>query len=607
LARPRSKSISSKRGADSADRNAAESAFQRGFLIQEISKLFGELEIGASIHRNSLWLEVHATPSVLDFELEHGILNERYVYNERLIRRARREGKALIGMHAGFADLFVPIQAPGGSPGVLVVGPFSRQRPSTTDILERWHALTGRQGHPADAEFMHYLGRSLSTVVFEGKRLTQFQRLIECLAGLMVATSADADLVTEVETLIAELSSVHLVERIWEAARSMVDGRTSRAWSDPARFEGRKRVGLTRFPEHVVVGLFVSQRRDLDPVEDLVRRNAFQRACVELGRTRDNVVCGKIGDHGVTFLGAGSAPAARARRRLLELGEAAAAIGKKRFGLNLHLGTSSLSAPLPAVYQAALSAAETALSGGVAWIDAQKPTSSRSPLARLRQELATVLIEKPQSLPARFDEFLEVLAIRCRYRFEPALAQLEATFERIAEALSSRGIMDAKDLDLLLAGLEQSSSAAGTVSELFAVYRRAIRDVVQALESPQSSRHDRNLRRAEEYVRQHYAEPLGLEQVARAAGFAPSYFSRVFHRKRGVTFKDYLVQLRLQRAKELLVRTSLSLPRIAQLSGFSRGEYLNRVFKRENAETPIEYRWRALYRKRPVSRRRRRR
>ena len=49
------------------------------------------------------------------------------------------------------------------------------------------------------------------------------------------------------------------------------------------------------------VGLFVNTKRDSDPVDELIRRDAFQRACVALGHAK-HAASGKIGGHGVTFL-----------------------------------------------------------------------------------------------------------------------------------------------------------------------------------------------------------------------------------------------------------------------------------------------------------------
>jgi YesN/AraC family two-component response regulator len=144
-----------------------------------------------------------------------------------------------------------------------------------------------------------------------------------------------------------------------------------------------------------------------------------------------------------------------------------------------------------------------------------------------------------------------------------------------------------------MTGLERAAVEARTVSELFAAYRRAVNDVAQAVKRPQGARGDHGLRRAEEYMRRHYAESLGLERVARVAGYAPKYFSALFKKKQRMTFESYLTNLRIERAKQLLSGTTLNLERVARLSGLATRTYLGRVFKRRAGVTPMAYRRRA--------------
>src|SRR5262249_31109207 len=97
---------------------------------------------------------------------------------------------------------------------------------------------------------------------------------------------------------------------------------------------------------------------------------------------------------------------------------------------------------------------------------------------------------------------------------------------------------------------------------------------------------------AEEYMRQHYAEQITLAKVAREAGYAPRYLSTLFKKKHAITFERYLAQLRIDRAKQLLSGTQLSLERVAQLSGFSGRHYFGRAFRQLTGETPRRHRLR---------------
>jgi AraC-like DNA-binding protein len=559
------------------------------------SRVFADLDIGAAVWQPDRWRDIHSRQSLLDFEAEHGVETERFAYNQRCLARARKRRTTVVAHFSGFTDFFVPVCMNGETRAVLVTGPLTIARATSTEVLARWRALTGRQGHPTDPEFAHYLSSTLSTLVLEGKHAGTFQKLLELLARLMAAEGPADALFGQIEALHAELREARRVERIWEIVRVLVDERTSRIWGSPLREEDRAKLGLVRMPEHALVGLFVSRQRDADPVDELIRRNALQRACVEIADGFENTASGRIGEHGVSFVCAGRASTQRTRRKLTDLADQVSVVARRRFGLGLHFGLSVLPLPLSRQYQMALAAAETALSRGLPLVHAEEDAPAPTPLGRLRQELGRVVDEKPQSLPARFDRFLEAVAVRCGYRLDPARAHVEAGFERMAESLVDIGAFDAKSFAVLYAEAERAALDAVTINELFGIYRRALRDIVSAAEKPVPARQDRSLRRAEEYVHQHYTEALSLRRVARVAGFAPNYFSMLFRKKQRVTFERYVMQLRVERAKQLLSgKATLGMQRVAQLSGFSTGHYFARVFKRFTKETPRAFQRRVM-------------
>jgi AraC-like DNA-binding protein len=200
--------------------------------------------------------------------------------------------------------------------------------------------------------------------------------------------------------------------------------------------------------------------------------------------------------------------------------------------------------------------------------------------------------EQPGALPARFDRYLEAVALRSGHRLEVVRPHLEVAFERVAESILGSGALEGRALASFGTSLERAADEASTLGELFSVYRRALLDLLDSAARPRAALRDRSLRRAEEYMRQHYAEGITLGRVAREAGYAPRYLSALFKRKHRVTFEHYLTQLRIEHAKHLLSRTELTLERVAQLSGFSGRHYFGRVFQKTTGETPHRHRLR---------------
>ena len=476
---------------------------------------------------------------------------------------------------------------------VLVAGPFAEKRSTSTDILERWRHLTGRQGHPADPEFASYLSATLATLVLDGGQARAFERLLNCLARLMGGQGQADELMNQAEAARAALEPARFADRTWQTVRKVIDDRSQRTAFDEALSNDLRDLGLTRPADHVLVGLTVSRTIEPDPVDEAIRRDAFQRASADLAHATGEVVAGQVGDHGVVFLCGKAGPATRKRQKVLDLAERVFTLGRKRFGLSLHFGASLAPAndPLSRSYQSALGAAEAALVGDAKLVIAEP--GSRRPrhsLRHLRQELSRAVEERPDLLGARFDRYLEAVAVHCVYRMKPARAHLEAGFERMAEALVKSGALDEKSFGVLGDGLDRAAGEARTVSELFAAYRKSVFDLATAVQRPAHARRDRGLQGALDYIRQRYSEPLSRAKVARVAGFAPRYFSALFKKREHTTFEQYLHGLRIERAKQLLEDSSVDAARVAELSGFRTPQYFSRVFRRATGTTPLEFR-----------------
>ena len=92
------------------------------------------------------------------------------------------------------------------------------------------------------------------------------------------------------------------------------------------------------------------------------------------------------------------------------------------------------------------------------------------------------------------------------------------------------------------------------------------------------------------YIREHFAEPLRLGEVAKVFGFSEGYFSAVFKQNFGQTFSEYLLAYRLERGKELLSGTGVSVGEIAFQVGFNSYSYFCTAFKKKEGLSPRRYR-----------------
>ena len=100
----------------------------------------------------------------------------------------------------------------GKTVAILATGPFADARPTSAEILERWRWLTGRQGHPSDPEFAHYLAVTLSTLVLDGPYASIFERLMIRLARLMAGEGRAGEVLAEAEALRDKLEEARSVD-----------------------------------------------------------------------------------------------------------------------------------------------------------------------------------------------------------------------------------------------------------------------------------------------------------------------------------------------------------------------------------------------------------
>ena len=92
-----------------------------------------------------------------------------------------------------------------------------------------------------------------------------------------------------------------------------------------------------------------------------------------------------------------------------------------------------------------------------------------------------------------------------------------------------------------------------------------------------------------DYINTHYAEDITLDSVADTFHFSRSHISRMFKNETGERFVDFLGNVRLLHAKELLKSGRYSVKQIAEMVGYPNAQYFSTVFKEKTGMAPRKY------------------
>ncbi|MED0670006.1 AraC family transcriptional regulator [Aneurinibacillus aneurinilyticus] len=97
------------------------------------------------------------------------------------------------------------------------------------------------------------------------------------------------------------------------------------------------------------------------------------------------------------------------------------------------------------------------------------------------------------------------------------------------------------------------------------------------------------LERTKAYMEEQYSDSVTIDQLARMTDISPKYFVDLFKKTYGISAIDYLTELRMNRAKQLMAQTNVKLQDVARQVGYSDPFYFSRKFKKEVGVSPTVY------------------
>lgn len=122
-------------------------------------------------------------------------------------------------------------------------------------------------------------------------------------------------------------------------------------------------------------------------------------------------------------------------------------------------------------------------------------------------------------------------------------------------------------------------------------FKTMLLTVVTARDNISARRYSDIINTAQKMISNNYMqEDISLNQVAEIVGMSPSYFSSIFSKEVGKTFVEYLTEIRMDKAKELLMCSSMKTSDIGHKVGYKDSHYFSYIFKKKQGCSPKEYR-----------------
>ena len=98
------------------------------------------------------------------------------------------------------------------------------------------------------------------------------------------------------------------------------------------------------------------------------------------------------------------------------------------------------------------------------------------------------------------------------------------------------------------------------------------------------------VRLACEYIEKNFQENINLNKISNYVSLSKNYFCNIFKKETGITIWDYLIRIRMEEAKRMLLETEQKTYEISERVGYDDPSYFGRLFKKYTGFTPIEFR-----------------
>ncbi|QOS79400.1 response regulator [Paenibacillus sp. JNUCC31] len=129
-----------------------------------------------------------------------------------------------------------------------------------------------------------------------------------------------------------------------------------------------------------------------------------------------------------------------------------------------------------------------------------------------------------------------------------------------------------------------------TLQEVEAYVGEFIADIHALVKSRLGNKEHVQIKRVKEYIEANYAQNITLDSIAELIYMNPSYFSTFFKKHTGQNYKQYLTEIRMKHARQMLLHSDLMVYEIAEKVGYNSARLFSDMFRKHYGQIPQEFR-----------------
>jgi two-component system, response regulator YesN len=210
------------------------------------------------------------------------------------------------------------------------------------------------------------------------------------------------------------------------------------------------------------------------------------------------------------------------------------------------------------------------------------------PISKEKQLIEELMLGRIKEAQRIFRDIVEETAGYSYMSYHLAVSHLAfAVNSAVSTIQKNNDISWDLNINALLSGLTE----AELVHDMYRPFFNVLEQVSTSLEDKRSTKHDDVVSKIIAIVQQKYmVQELSLDGIAEEMGLSATYIGRLFKKHTLNTILNYIIEVRMDKARELLLTTELSVGDIAEKTGFLNSPYFYKAFKKINGVTPADFR-----------------